>query len=96
MRLCVCVIELQMRATRGRGWSISSVAPPVFFLLAERKQHRRQGGGEGAGVVWYMGKLRTRAFWKGMVHWDQLSVIKSCSSANVVGSGILDPFSDFF
>ena len=33
MRFCVYVIELRMTDKRSRGWSVSSVELPVFFLL---------------------------------------------------------------
>ena len=32
MTLCVRLVELQMRAKRGKGWCVSSVAPPVFLF----------------------------------------------------------------
>ena len=45
MRVWVCVIELQMRAKRRKGWSVSSAATPVFyFLLVEWKQRRKWEG----------------------------------------------------
>ena len=39
------VVELQMRAKRGKGWCVSSFELPVFsFLLDEREQHRKWWG----------------------------------------------------
>ena len=44
VRLCMCVLEQLKSAKWGKGWSVSWVAPAVFFLLAGLEQHRKWEG----------------------------------------------------